>query len=85
MAALAEVLETKCSSYDLPSFMLSPQPVKHMAFCVKSFVFGTSFHEKVIFHLEASLNYFSTKTQALADGERGRRRFLFLENDIQKR
>ena len=56
MAALAEVLEAKCSHFDPFSFMFSPQPVKHIAFHVKIFVFGTSFHEHVIFHLEASLN-----------------------------
>ena len=77
MAALAEVLEAKCSYFDPLSFIFSPQPVKDIAVYVKTFVFGTSFHEKVIFPLEAPLNQFSTKTQALAGGERGRRRFLF--------
>ena len=56
MAALAEVLEAKCLYFDNLPFMFSPQPVKHIAFYVKLFVFGTSFYEKVIRHLEASLN-----------------------------
>ena len=56
MAALAEVFEATCSYFDPLSFMFSPQPVKHIAFYVKMFVFGTYFHEKVILHLEASLN-----------------------------
>ena len=56
MAALAEVLEAKCSYFDPLSFICLPQPVKNITFYVKIVVFGTSFHEKVIFHLEASLN-----------------------------
>ena len=56
MAALGEVLEAKCSYFDPLSFMFSPQPVKHIAFYVKIFVFATSCHEKTTFPLEASLN-----------------------------
>ena len=56
MAALAKVPEAKCSYVDPLSFMFSPQPINNIAFYVKICVFCTSFHEKVIFHVEASLN-----------------------------
>ena len=56
MAPLAEVLEAKCLHVDPLSFMVSPQPIKHIAFYVKIFIFGTPFHEQMVFHLEASLN-----------------------------
>ena len=56
MAPLAKVLEAKCSHVDPLAFMFSPQPVKDIALYVKIFVFGTSVHEKVFFHVEASLN-----------------------------
>ena len=56
MAALAEVLEAKCSYFDPLSFMFSPQPVNNITFYVKILILGTPFHEKVFFHLEASLN-----------------------------
>ena len=84
MAHQANPYEAKCSYVDSLSFIFSPQPVKSIAFYVKSLVFGTSFHEKAVFHSEASRNQFSTKTQALADRERGRRRFLFVEMSPRK-
>ena len=40
MAALAKVVEAKCLYFDPLSFMFSPQPVKIIAFYVKTFVFG---------------------------------------------
>ena len=56
MAALAEVLQAKCSYSDPLPFMFSPQPVNNITFYVEICVFGTACHAKVVFHLEASLN-----------------------------
>ena len=56
MAAEANAYGAKCSYIDPLSFMCSPQPVKNISYYVKILIFGILFQEKVVFHLEASLN-----------------------------
>ena len=56
MAALAEVLEAKCSYFDSLSFMCSPQPAQHITFYCKMLIFSIPFSEKALCHLEPSLN-----------------------------
>ena len=56
MTALANLYEAKCSYFDPLSFISSPQHVNNIAFYINILICGTPFHEKVVFHLEATLN-----------------------------
>ena len=64
MAALAEVLEAKCSYFDPLTFMCSPHPAQYIAFYLKMLISTPAGHEKTLFHLEPFADLFLEKDEA---------------------
>ena len=56
MAALGEVLEAKCSYFDVLSFRCSPHPAQNIALYLKIVVFGALFLKKHFFMLSLPWN-----------------------------